>query len=98
MGADTNYIGDGNNGGQSHIIIKEMRTNLLSSKASGSFTLMGLTASTSEPVLCLCILAAKSLSLTDVKGFYYCASIPYESSKTMKKNMVEVKALPGLSV
>ena len=60
---------DGNNGGQHYISIKVMRTNLLSSKASVCFTLMGVTAATSEPVLCICILAAKSLSVTDVKGF-----------------------------
>ena len=75
-----------------------MITNLLSSKASGHFTLMGLTAETGEPVLCICILAAKSLSVTDVKVFDYRASIPYDSSKTMEENMGEGKALSRLPV
>ena len=69
------------------ISIKGTRTNLLSSKASGHFTLMGMTDATGEPVLCICILSAKSLSVTDVKGFYYHASIPSESSNTTKENM-----------
>ena len=78
---------DLNNGGQSYIIIKGMRTNLLSSKASGRFTLLGVTAETREPVLCICILAAKSLSVTDAKGFDYHISIPYDSSNTTGGNM-----------
>ena len=78
VGTDTNNMDDGNNGGQSYISIKGNRTNLLSSKASGRFQLMGMTAATSEPVLCIYILAAKILSITDVKGFYYRAYIPYE--------------------
>ena len=75
-----------------------MKTDLLLSKSSGGFTLMGLTSETDEPVLCICILAAQILSVTDVKGFNYCTYIPYESSKTMEENMVEVKVLPGLPV
>ena len=63
---DTNQIDDGNKWGQRYIIIKGMLTNLLSSKASGRFTLMGITAATGEPLLCICILAAKSLSVTDI--------------------------------
>ena len=89
---------DGNNGGQRYTNIKVMKTNLLLSKALGRFTLMCLTAATSDPVLCICILYAKSLSVTDVKGFNYRASIPYESSKTMVGNMVKGKELPGLPV
>ena len=38
----------------------------------------------------------QSVSVTDVKGFDYRASIPYESSNTMEENMGEGKALPGL--
>ena len=57
-----------------------------------------MTAATGATVLCICILAVKSLSVTDVKGFYYRASIPYDSSKTMEENMVEGKAIPGLPV
>ena len=47
-----------------------MKMDLLSSKSSGRFTLMGLTATPGEPVLCICILDAQSLSVTDVKVFY----------------------------
>ena len=61
---DTNQMDDGNNGSQSYISINAMITNLILSKASGRFTLMRLAEATSEPVLCICILAAKfSLSL-----------------------------------
>ena len=59
---------------------------------------MGLTAATGEPVFCICILAAKTLIFTDVKGFDYRASIPYDSSNIMEENMGEGKALPGLTV
>ena len=89
---------DGNNGVQRYISIKGMKTNLLSSKYSGRFTLMDLTAATGEPVLCISILAAKSLSVTDVKGFDYRASIPYDSSKTTEENIGEGKAFLGLTV
>ena len=98
VGTGTNQMDDGNNGGQSYIGIKGMRTDLILSKASGCFTLMGLTYVTGEPVLCIYILATKSLSITDVKGFDYRASILYDSSKTVEENMVEVKALHGLPV
>ena len=89
---------DGNNRGWSYISIKGMRTNLLSSKASGNFTLMGMTDATGEPILFICILAANSLIVTDVKVFDYSASIPYDSSKTTEENMGEGKELPGLPV
>ena len=86
----------GNNGGRRYISIKGMKTNLRSSKASGRFTLMVITDVIGEPVLCICILAAKILSVTYFKGFDYRASIPYDSSKTMKGKMGEGKAPPGL--
>ena len=38
------------------------------------------------------------LSVTGVKGFYYRASIPYDSSNTMDENMGEDKSVPGLPV
>ena len=79
-------------------VIKGMRTNLLLSKASVNFTLIGITDATDETVLCICILATKSLNVTDVKGSYYRASIPYESSATMEENMGEGKELPGFPV
>ena len=59
---------------------------------------MGMTAATNETVLFICILAAKSLSLTDVKGLDYRASIKYDSSKTTAEKMGEGKVLPGLPV
>ena len=89
---------DGNNGGKRYIIVKGTRTNLLSSKASCRFKFMGMTTEIVDPVLCICILATKSLSVTDVKGFEYRASIPYDSSKIMEEKMGEGKALPGLPV
>ena len=88
----------GNNGGRRYISIKGMKTNVRSSKASGRFTLMVITDIIGEPVLCIFILAAKNLSFTDVKGFYYRASIPYESIITMEGKNGGVKALPGLPV
>ena len=89
---------DGNNGGKSYTSIKGMKTILLSSKDSGCFTLMGVNSITREPVLCICILAANVLSVTDVKVFDYCTSILYDSSNTMVGNMGEDKELPGLTV
>ena len=82
VGTDTKQMDDGNNGGRSYISKNVMRTNLLSSKASGHFTFMGLTDATGDPLLCICILASQSLIVTYVKVFDYCASIPYDSSKT----------------
>ena len=59
---------------------------------------MGLTAATGEPVLCICISAAKILSVTNIKVFDYRVSIPYESSKTMEENIGEGKAMPRFPV
>ena len=42
---------DVNNGGQSYISIKIMKTNLLLSKDLVRFTFMGMTAATFDPVL-----------------------------------------------
>ena len=89
---------DGNNGSHSCISVKVTRTNLLLSKASGSFTSMGLTSATGEPVLCILILSVKILNATDVELFDYRASIPYDSSKTTEEKMGEGKALTGLPV
>ena len=88
----------GDNVGQCYISIKEMKNNLLLYKASVSFKLMGLTAVTGDPVLCMRILYTKSLSVTYVKGFDYHISIPYESNKNTEENMGEGKALPGFPV
>ena len=98
LGTDDNQPDDGHNGGHCYISIKVTKTNLLLSKSSGYITLMGPTAATSEPVLCICILIYQSLSVTDVKGFDYCASIPYEFSKTMEESMIAGKILPGFPV
>ena len=65
-----------------------MKKYLLSSKSSGRFTLMGLTAATGEPVLCIYILDAQILSIADVKWFDYSSSTPYDSSKIADENMV----------
>ena len=63
-------MGYGNNGYQCYISVKVKIANLLSSKDSGCFTFMGITAATGEPVLFICILAAKIVSVADFKGFY----------------------------
>ena len=89
---------DGKNGGQCYISIKGMKTNLLLYKSSISFALMGLTDATGNLLLCICILSAKSLSVTDVKLLDYRASIPYDSSNSMEENIVEGKSFPGLTV
>ena len=68
VGTDTNHMDDGNSVGQRYISIEGMENNLLSPKAPGCFTLMGLTSATGEPVLCICILSAQILSVIDVKG------------------------------
>ena len=78
---------DEKNGGQIYISIKGMKTNLLSSKASGRFTLKGMTSETGETGLFIWILDTHILSVTDIKGPNYCASISYGSSKTMEEKM-----------
>ena len=41
-------------------------------------------------------MAAKSWSITDVKGLDYPASISHDSSNTTEENMEDSKAIPGL--
>ena len=98
LGTDNNLMEDSNNRGQRYISVKGNRTNLLLSRASGRFTLIGMTAPTGEPVLCIYILAANILIVTDVKWFDYRTSIPYDSSKIMEENMGELKGIPGFSL
>ena len=97
VGNDTKQMDYGNNGGQNYMINKKVKINLLSSKAFDSFTLIGLTAATGDPVLCKFILAGKRLNVTDVKGLYSCGSISYILNKTVEKNMGEVKKFPVFS-
>ena len=96
VGTDTSQEEDGNISGQTYLQFANQRIELTSSKASGRFTVIGLTAATGEPVMCVVIMAAQELGIADAMGFDYLADSQYDTQKTLEENSGPGKALPGL--
>jgi hypothetical protein len=71
---------------------------LTSSKTQGRFTAMlGFTAGTGEPVMCIVIFAAAKLDTLARLGYDHQANIPYDKHKTLQENTGPGKALvPGV--
>ena len=96
VGTDTAQDQDGHIGGQTYLSYGGRQIELTSSKASGRFTLMGLTAASGDPVMCIVIMAGKEIGVAEALGFDHQAEIPYDTTKTLEENCGEGKALPGL--
>ena len=96
MGTDTSQEGDGHIGGQTYLQFAGQNIELTSSKASGYFTAIGLTAAPGEPVMCVVVIAAKELGVADAQGFDYLTQVPYDTTKSLEENSGSGKALPGL--
>ena len=96
VGTNTAQDGDGHIGGQTYITFRGQHVKLNSSKSTGRFTVMGLTAATGEPDMCVVIMAAQEVGIAEALGFDHLADSPYNSTKTLEENRGKGKALPGL--
>ncbi|CAJ1966096.1 unnamed protein product [Cylindrotheca closterium] len=95
VGTDTAQDQDGHNGGETYIKFADgTKVELLSTKATGRFTVMGLTAASGDPVMCIVIIAGKELGVQDYMGFDHQAESPYDGSKTLEENAGPGMALP----
>ena len=68
VGTNTTQDEDGHIGGQTYIGPKGARIALSASKASGKFTVMGLTSFSNQPVMCVVIFAALKMPLALTTG------------------------------
>ena len=96
VGTDTAQVENGHIGGQTYLSFKGRKIELEISKSSGRFTIIGLTAATGDPVMCIVIMAANELGVAEALGFDHRANGQYDSTKTLEKNRGPGKDLPGL--
>jgi hypothetical protein len=61
--------GDGNPGGQKFMVAKEIRAKLQKSFRDNHFTVLGFTAADGRMVMCVIIIAASKLRVTNVTSF-----------------------------
>ncbi|CAJ1967698.1 unnamed protein product [Cylindrotheca closterium] len=99
VGTDTAQDQDGHIGGETYIKSADgQKVELLSTKATGRFTVMGLTAASGDPVMCIVIIAGKELACEDYIGFDHQSDVMYDGTKTLEENYGPGKVLPGLPV
>jgi len=93
VGTDISQKDDGNFGGQKFVVKKGSRANIKASHKDGPFTLIGLTAATGDPVMCIVIFAAEELTFEQRMGRDI--HVPYNESKTVSQNSGAGKTFPG---
>lgn len=91
VGTDTAQDDDGHVGGQIYLSFAGKQIELASSKATSWFTVMGLTAATEAPVMCICILSGHELGIGDALGFDYQAIIKYDNIKSLQDIVAQVR-------
>ncbi len=96
VGTDTAQDEDGHIGGQTYLSYCGRKIELTSSKASGRFTLMGLTAASGDPVMCIVIMAGMELGIDQFLGFDHHVEILYDKINDLDENSGSGKALTGL--
>ena len=94
VGTDISQKDDGNVGGQKFVAKKGSRANIKASHKDGRFTLIGLTAATGDPVMCIVIFAAEELTFEQRMGIDIC--VPFNDAKTINEKSGGVgKSFPG---
>ena len=93
VGTDISQKDDGNVGGQKFVSKKGSRANIKSSHKDGRFTLIGLTAATGDPVMCIMIFAAEELTFEQRMGSDI--RVPFDNTKTVRENSGPGKRFPG---
>jgi hypothetical protein len=69
VGKHISQKGDGNAGGQNFMVVRYMRAQFRNSFKDNQFTVLGLIAVDGRAVMCVIIIAASKLKVTDVTGF-----------------------------
>ena len=93
VGTDISQKDDGNVGGQKFVSKKGSRANIKSSHKDGRFTLIGLTAATGDPVMCIMIFSAEELMFEQRMGSDI--RVPFDNTKTVRENSGPGKRFPG---
>ena len=96
VGTDTAQDKDGHIGGQTYLSVGDRQINLESSKATNRFTVIGLTAATGDPVMCIVIIAGKELTLHDALGYDHQAESAFDPNIPFEDNIGPGKAFPNL--
>ena len=81
VGTDLNMKDDGNVAGQKFVGNKNSRIKRTYSHKSGRFTVIGLTAATGTPVMCICIFAAEELTFEQRMG--HDITVPFDEAKSV---------------
>ena len=87
---------DGNVGGQKYVTFGKQTIYVSSSKSNVRATVMGLTAATGEPVMCVVIYQGKEIDIDMAQGYDYLATTPFDKTKSLEENSGPGMALCGL--
>ena len=96
VGTDTAQDKDGHIAGQTYLKVGDSEIKLESSKLTNRFTVIGLTAATGDPVMCIVIIAGKELTLQDALGYDHQAETPFNPDIPFEDNIGPRKAFPNL--
>ena len=78
-----------------YVSVSGQKIHLSSSKANGRVTVMGLTAATGEPVMCVCIFAGTTIDVNMAQGYDHLSEVKFDDTKSLEYNSGPGKALPG---
>ena len=81
VGTDINMKDDGNVGGQKFVGSNKNRIKRTASHKSGRFTVIGLTAATGTPIMCICIFAAEELTFDQRMG--HDITVPFDETQNI---------------
>jgi len=95
VGTDVCQEEDGHIGGQTYVTAHGTRAELKSSTNSSRWTLIGLTAATGDPVMCIIIFTGKEIDINTRLGFDHRADVPFDKTKTHREQKGPGKAFPG---
>ena len=93
VGTDISMKDDGHVGGQKFVCKRGSRENITSSHKDIRFTLLGLTAATGEPVMCVVIFSGKELSFEQRMG--HNIRVPFDTTQDILENTGPGKRFSG---
>ena len=93
VGTEISQKDDGHVGGQRFVSQKNTRANIKSSHTNGRFTLIGLTAASGDPVMCIMIFAGEELTFEQRMGDDI--RVAYDAAKSVTQNSGRGKRFPG---
>ena len=93
VGTELSQKDDGNVGGQKFVVGKGCIPNISSSHADSRVTVIGLTAATGDPVMCVIIFAAEELSYE--QRFGHDLRAPFNDKGSLRDNTGPGKTYPG---